>query len=396
MTNSNDNDKTVNYGYENQPDRPNLPPEEEFAASKNYQYVNRDPAPAGGQHAAEQQGAGPAGSHISDRERAGLEGEYRTGRGSAGPAGEHRTGRGGAGPAGEHTTETNHILQEVNRVSRDYIPPDKESRTVNPIPVLSVMAVVIIGLILAIIFLFRNMAGSIEMPHRRKAGSATQATAPATTATEKAPTAATEETPTATTEETPTTAKQDTSATTQEAPAATTQSPSDSTVAGLSDNPADCSFSLNGIVYQLPCKYSLLTDNGWSLSPYSNAKESDMVGSKKDAFAGLVNGDDRITISVYNPDSQSKPLKDCVLQTISGGAESSGSFTVAGGITPLSSQEEVISVFGKPTRISEADDFNMLYYRLGSGTGNKYAFFYLYKDPSKARFSSIMLGAHDN
>lgn len=147
--------------------------------------------------------------------------------------------------------------------------------------------------------------------------------------------------------------------------AASTDTPADTTASGdLSDDLYSFQFSLNGTVYTLPCAYSQLTENGWSIEDIGDQTLEPDQYTFSDA---LINGDMRIMASLVNTDTKVLPMDKCNVGKISIDnyqAEKGVKLIFPKNITYGSTYDDVIAAYGKPTEESGSGSIKTLSYNL--------------------------------
>ena len=130
----------------------------------------------------------------------------------------------------------------------------------------------------------------------------------------------------------------------------------------MSDNLSDFNFTLNGIVYSLPCSMSEFLDNGWKIRE-SSGKESEKIKSGGFKSAFLDKNDRSVSVSVRNQSGNSERISECQTETIN--LFSTNSFNLPKGITGSSSYEDIISAYGEPTEIKESEFNTTVVYEFG-------------------------------
>ena len=261
------------------------------------------------------------------------------------------------------------------RLSWDYMPPDKESPPANPVLLLGAIGVIAACLILAIGILLGRLTSG-------RPGKAEKQTQASRTENGSASTAPTTEKTAATTADT------GTEQTTVPATAQTTADPDSLT---LSDNLADYTFSIDGVVYQIPCDYSLMVLRGWSISQYSDKKETDMVGGEDSVYFTMVKNESKMTVEAYNPGRTACTVKECKIGGINVTGYNTDSFVMAKNIKLDSSVEEVKKAFGNPENSNDYDDYTHLRYPTNPDNYRESVSFSLYKRADKKKYSSISL-----
>ena len=119
----------------------------------------------------------------------------------------------------------------------------------------------------------------------------------------------------------------------------------------LSDDLADFTVSIEGVVYQLPCGVDQLLNNGWHED--TGREYTYEVAANKSVALELWNESGKsISIAVWNPGPDTKTYNECMIWKISESIWASDSedatVLVAGGfeISADSSEQEVIAAFG--------------------------------------------------
>ena len=147
-------------------------------------------------------------------------------------------------------------------------------------------------------------------------------------------------------------------------------------VAGeMSDDLFDFTFKLEGKVYQLPCDFTALTSEGWTIS-YGGTDEQQLA-SKSYVYLTMAKNGAKFTAYVYNLSGNAKAVKDCKVGFID--FHSEAGIELAKGITPLSTKEEVIAAFGEPTKETIYDNYVHLAYTV-DGKPDTFANFYCYTE----------------
>lgn len=167
-----------------------------------------------------------------------------------------------------------------------------------------------------------------------------------------------------------------------EAPTApATDEPSKPFDGQMSDNLFDFTFTLDGKVYQLPCDYSELAADGWYIS-YGGTEDT-QLDDKTYMYISFKKNDAKFTTYVYNVSGSTKALKDCRIGFLD--FHNDAGITLAKGITPLSTREEVIAAFGEPVKEATYDNYTRLEYTIN---GDVFVKFYCYTERTEL-FSRI-------
>lgn len=127
----------------------------------------------------------------------------------------------------------------------------------------------------------------------------------------------------------------------------------------LSASWRDFKVALDGEVYELPCKMSELTKNGWTVD---DDYEETMVESGKYEVVGFEKDDYYITVYAVNRDSKDKPVLKCLAGgfSVDGKYSNKGiTFSVCDGVSLGTGQEEAKAVLGEADYeyVGEADEF---------------------------------------
>ncbi len=134
----------------------------------------------------------------------------------------------------------------------------------------------------------------------------------------------------------------------------------------MSDVLTDMTFKLDGVVYQLPCDLSRLTDNGWTISTVGVFSDTTVMGRDISVFNMIKDGC-KIMVELANPSGNAMPLSSCVVRGITVSAGTNNKFEIAKSIKPDSSADEIIAAFGSPNNrenVLGAD--SLIYYKDGS------------------------------
>ncbi len=126
----------------------------------------------------------------------------------------------------------------------------------------------------------------------------------------------------------------------------------DSAVDGLvmSEELSDFTFEIEGVVYKLPCKIKDFTDEGWEIDPESSGYDSeDTTVSAEEIFNLIFVKDDYcLEVELYNNSTVERKIKDCAIVGIAFEKGKIEDTTIAKGITPSSTVDDIINAFGTP------------------------------------------------
>ncbi len=143
----------------------------------------------------------------------------------------------------------------------------------------------------------------------------------------------------------------------------------------MSDDLFDFTFELEGVLYQLPCKYEALTQNGWTISSTGYNSDTKLAGNSYDSFYMSKDGR-KITVYSYNSGGNAKSIKECMTGGIECEAYNDVDFIIAKGITVKSSVEEIQTAFGVPGYSNSGSDYeSMTYYAQKDSSYNSIKFY---------------------
>lgn len=164
--------------------------------------------------------------------------------------------------------------------------------------------------------------------------------------------------------------------------------PAASAPAVMSDDIYDFTFTLEGVVYQLPCSFQSFEQNGWTIgSNYSGiTSDTKIAANNYESYTVAKNGKS-ITLYSYNKSGNAKAIKDCMVGGISCYADDNVSLTIAKGITPASTSAQVKSAFGTPHYNNMYDEYEVIQYYAEKDNSQRSIEFYCYADGSYSHFS---------
>ena len=148
----------------------------------------------------------------------------------------------------------------------------------------------------------------------------------------------------------------------------------------------DFKVNIFGDMYSMPCELSVFKDNGWE---YKNNKnpESDEVKGNRHAYSDVIKEGKTITLTVFNPDAETKQFADCKVGSLYCKFSSENDLTInlanrlsANKDTTI---EEVIKKFGEPTTTLNDENGTTLRYQK-----DVYAF-YIFEFDAEGRLTSI-------
>ncbi len=129
----------------------------------------------------------------------------------------------------------------------------------------------------------------------------------------------------------------------------------------LPENLRDFSFTLEGDVFALPCTLGDLTAKGWTVISTVDPLSAQLNGSNSRAVT-LEKGGKTVTATFFNFSGSAKTLGECSIGGMDCFASDGASLTLSGGISCLSSPDEIRAAFGKPTEESVRGDYTVLKY----------------------------------
>ena len=154
----------------------------------------------------------------------------------------------------------------------------------------------------------------------------------------------------------------------------------------MSDKLMDYTFSLEGVVYQLPFEYQKLLENGWTISSSDYSNETLVAGQDEEGFYVVQNGK-QIYVSVFNTSGNSQKISQCLVGGIEVEVGSGVDFKIAKNVTPSASSAEIIDTFGTPAKRETASDCERLIY--GEAYSDEYVEFTVWLEDGYQKFSSI-------
>lgn len=129
----------------------------------------------------------------------------------------------------------------------------------------------------------------------------------------------------------------------------------------MSDKLFDFTFSLDGVVYQLPCSYQTFTDNGWTISSNGYSSKTMIGGKKYDSFYMSKDGH-KVMVYVYNYSGNAKKIEDCKIGGVMCEPSYGSEFVIAKEVTPLSGVELVKEAFGIPNSSNSGNSYESISY----------------------------------
>ena len=159
----------------------------------------------------------------------------------------------------------------------------------------------------------------------------------------------------------------------------------------LSDSLDDYTFLLDGVIYQLPCDFSEFTRNGWSVSPYSDKKDTDLVAEGEEVFFSFRKDSLRFVAMACNSDKQKKALKDCKIVGVSITSVDSRDFKMAKEITLMSTSDDILKAYGEPDYSHDYKEYISFSYYTEHNSFKSSTTFTVYKLPEKTKYNSVFL-----
>lgn len=155
----------------------------------------------------------------------------------------------------------------------------------------------------------------------------------------------------------------------------------------LSDNWKDFTFEMSGVVYQLPCAYQVFVDNGWTLdADYSGFNTDTELAGYSYETGYLTNGAVRIYVYFINMGGNAKAVGNCKIGAVQVDASDNVNLKLAGGITCLSTEEEIEAVYGAPDSISKSDSYIRMSYEIDT-----YVEMNFYLNPGNTTYNEVTL-----
>ena len=143
----------------------------------------------------------------------------------------------------------------------------------------------------------------------------------------------------------------------------------------LSDSLSDCTFRMNGIVYQLPVSFSALQKDGWTLDAGDISADT-YIGGHEEYETSLINNGNYIDVVFYNDSENAKQIRDCMIGEITASKDDISDFCIAGGVTFDSTIDDITAKVGTPSyKNDDIDDCVVLKWNF-SETKNVEIFIY--------------------
>ena len=149
----------------------------------------------------------------------------------------------------------------------------------------------------------------------------------------------------------------------------------------MSDDWKDFTFEMDGHMYQLPMAYSEFVKNGWRIYETESVDEDMRIAAYDKEYVQLTNGAVKIWVYLINQSGNIKTAKDCNIGRVEISASHNLNLKLAGGITLMSTVEEIEEVYGKASSVSVYDGYTYLAYQDGDSYDVKMQFA-IYQDTS--------------
>lgn len=107
------------------------------------------------------------------------------------------------------------------------------------------------------------------------------------------------------------------------------------------------SFSIGSYTYMVPCEMSKFVSDGWTAT--GSVVLNSSVKSLETETVELVNGNNKIKVTVLNTSSTDKAVQDCTGYAVTSVEGSADKFNVAKGINESSTKADIIAEMGLPT-----------------------------------------------
>ncbi len=129
----------------------------------------------------------------------------------------------------------------------------------------------------------------------------------------------------------------------------------------MSENIYDCTFILEGDVYQLPCSLNAFTSNGWAITTSGYSSDRKINGLETDSFIITKDGK-KASLDIINRSGNASRLDECPVIGISVTVEYGASIELAKGITLNSTIEQITEAYGTPFERDSGDLYEAIMY----------------------------------
>ncbi len=129
----------------------------------------------------------------------------------------------------------------------------------------------------------------------------------------------------------------------------------------MSDDLFDFTFTLEGVIYQLPFAFSQLTENGWTIASDNYNSSTNIPGMDKE-YLSMVKDGKRIYVDVYNDTGNFITIGQSKVGGIEVNCSTNIDFFIAKGFTPSRTSDEIIAEFGTPNNRNVQSDYERLSY----------------------------------
>ncbi len=162
-----------------------------------------------------------------------------------------------------------------------------------------------------------------------------------------------------------------------------------SQAAQLSDKLSDYTFKLEDVVYQLPCTFTELTANGWTIGT-SGYNSDVMIGGLQTVTIQMNKDGKYIDVGLFNPTGDGMRIGACYVGEVCVEVKDNVPFEVGKGITPSSTADEVVAAFGTPFSRNSYTGYEVLRYG-GDSYSQIGTTFNCYSDAQQAKYSFIKI-----
>lgn len=160
----------------------------------------------------------------------------------------------------------------------------------------------------------------------------------------------------------------------------------------MSDNLNDFTFTLGGVVYQLPMPYTTMAANGWTISS-SGTYEDTLVAANDYEYVTMANAGNKVTVYIINLSGNAKAISDCKVGGIDVDANyisDPSFFTIAKGINVASTVDDIQNALGSPNDYNQHDDYVSMKYAPNDNEYNIKTSFTVYTN-GDTKYNSIEL-----
>lgn len=129
----------------------------------------------------------------------------------------------------------------------------------------------------------------------------------------------------------------------------------------MSNELMDFTVQLEGVVYQLPCRYEELKEQGWVIS-YGATEESILRGNSSHPFQMSRNGK-TIGVTVYNLSGNAATIKNSLVGGFDVEKSSGVELVLAQNVSLQMSMQEILDTLGTPSYRNDTENYCHFYYQ---------------------------------